>query len=247
MINKELSEIVDLFMNENDRLALEKLYKITNDKLIKILSDWKNDYNEAIDETFTDANGMYNDMISYIWDKYNLSNINENKDKKIWELTDKFENKEIEYKDLVKKLNILNNYNQDEVKADLELITNHSFRKYEEINVNQILNEYIFIENLNKYKEGLKSAKEDAPSEKYITVEDIGNKYSKELANLMFDCEFAWRWFEDKGNLVAMKGLVKDVIVQDISETHIKKYNNSFTKKKKYLKKLIKLKYQIEI
>lgn len=73
--NEMLEDIVSLFMEENDRQALEKLYEITNDKLVKILIDWNTEYEEFIGEPYTYAGDMYEDIMSYIWDKYNLNEI----------------------------------------------------------------------------------------------------------------------------------------------------------------------------
>lgn len=79
-INNTYVEIVDLFMNEDDKSALEKLYEITNDRLVKILVDWKKEYELTIDELYTDSSGMYNDIMEYVWDKYQLHEITEDKE-----------------------------------------------------------------------------------------------------------------------------------------------------------------------
>lgn len=73
--NEILVDIVTLFMNENDRQALEKLYEITNDKIVKILIDWNKEYEEFIGEPGTYASDMYEDVMNYIWDKYKLNEI----------------------------------------------------------------------------------------------------------------------------------------------------------------------------
>lgn len=70
-----LNDVVILFMEENDKKALEKLYGITNDKLVKILIEWNNDYQEFIGEPSTYAGDMYKDVMGYVWDKYNLNEI----------------------------------------------------------------------------------------------------------------------------------------------------------------------------
>ena len=41
---ENLDEVVNLFMQENDKKALKKLYKITNDLIVKILLDWREEY-----------------------------------------------------------------------------------------------------------------------------------------------------------------------------------------------------------
>lgn len=76
-INETYSEIVELFMNEDDKSALEKLYEMTKDKLVKILLDWKEEYELTIDENYTDSSGMYNDIMEYVWEKYHLNEIQE--------------------------------------------------------------------------------------------------------------------------------------------------------------------------
>lgn len=79
--NEILVDIVNLFMNENDRQALEKLYEITNDKIVKILIDWNKEYEEFIGEPGTYAGDMYEDVMNYIWDKYKLNEIEKTIDK----------------------------------------------------------------------------------------------------------------------------------------------------------------------
>lgn len=71
--NPRLLEIVDTFMNEGDNKALEQLYEITEDKLLKILISWKDEYGDIIDNPQTNVSYMYNDIIGYIWDKYKLN------------------------------------------------------------------------------------------------------------------------------------------------------------------------------
>lgn len=53
-MNKEgLLKVVDLFMNDGDDEALNNLYELTNDKLVKILIDWRNEYNMMLQEPQT--------------------------------------------------------------------------------------------------------------------------------------------------------------------------------------------------
>lgn len=79
--NEILVDIVNLFMKENDEQALNKLYELTNDELVKILIDWNKEYEEFIGEPGTYAGDMYADIMSYIWDKYKLNEIEEIMDK----------------------------------------------------------------------------------------------------------------------------------------------------------------------
>lgn len=62
-------KVNDLFMEENDIDALELLYELTHDTIVKMALDWKKEY-ETIGCTYSDANYMYNDIISYLYDKY---------------------------------------------------------------------------------------------------------------------------------------------------------------------------------
>lgn len=72
-----MKQVSKLFMEESDRQALELLYKITNDKLVKIALDWNKSYEVELDEVNTNEFYMYDDIISYIWDKYKIGAIYE--------------------------------------------------------------------------------------------------------------------------------------------------------------------------
>ena len=71
----DLNKVVDLFMQENDKKALKELYEITNDKIVKILLDWKKEYEVELEEPYTYSSSMYADIMDYVWDKYKLSEI----------------------------------------------------------------------------------------------------------------------------------------------------------------------------
>ena len=73
--NKNLLQAVNLFMNENDDKGLKKLYKATNDELVKILIQWRDEYCELIDEYTSYPGSMYEDIFNYVWKKYKLSEI----------------------------------------------------------------------------------------------------------------------------------------------------------------------------
>lgn len=66
-----MEEVAKLFMEENDIKALKKLYELTQDKIIQILINWKENYEEM---EYTDTNEfmLYDDIINYIFEKYNL-------------------------------------------------------------------------------------------------------------------------------------------------------------------------------
>lgn len=66
-----MEEVSRLFMEENDIKALKKLYKLTQDKVVKILINWKENY-EELEYTDTNEFMLYDDMINYIFEKYNL-------------------------------------------------------------------------------------------------------------------------------------------------------------------------------
>lgn len=66
-----MEEVSRLFMEENDIKALKKLYELTQDKVVKILINWKENY-EELEYTDTNEFMLYDDMINYIFEKYNL-------------------------------------------------------------------------------------------------------------------------------------------------------------------------------
>ena len=68
-----MEKVVDLFMQENDLKALKLLYKITKDKLIKILISWYEDYEEISQAEESNEFYMYDDVMQYIWEKYELN------------------------------------------------------------------------------------------------------------------------------------------------------------------------------
>lgn len=75
MKKSKLKKILDLFMNESDREALEELYKETKDPLVKILLDWNGQYEIEIQDYNTPQFYMYDDIMSYIFGKYKLRKI----------------------------------------------------------------------------------------------------------------------------------------------------------------------------
>lgn len=78
--NEKLLEITELFMEESDDKALEKLYNLTNDKLVKKVIEWKKDYFEELSDVFTIPFAMYNDVIEYLFEKYKLNEISDEKE-----------------------------------------------------------------------------------------------------------------------------------------------------------------------
>ena len=69
---ESLKKVVKLFMDENDEKALKRLYKITNDPLVKMLLEWRAEHSERLAYSYSGEFSMYQDVISYIFDKYEL-------------------------------------------------------------------------------------------------------------------------------------------------------------------------------
>lgn len=69
---EDLKKVLELFMDENDLKALELLYKITNDELIKILINWYKEFEEIENAEETNEYFMYDDLIQYVFKKYKL-------------------------------------------------------------------------------------------------------------------------------------------------------------------------------
>lgn len=76
--NPKLIKIVDMFMNEEDEKALKELYKVTEDKLVKILLDWRQEYEGFIDDYMTYVGSMYENIMDYVWERYKLNEITNN-------------------------------------------------------------------------------------------------------------------------------------------------------------------------
>lgn len=74
-MNKNQKNIVlDLFMEKNDKEALNKLYSFTNDELVKIVIEWNKKYKcTKYDEDVDIIRKMYEDIIHYIFNKYSLN------------------------------------------------------------------------------------------------------------------------------------------------------------------------------
>ena len=107
--NPKILEVVDMFMNDSDIEALEQLYAITKDKLLEILITWKVEYGDIIDNPKTNISYMYSDMIGYVWDKYGLNEMREQRRKLEENIISIFKN----------QLNI--NRNNFELKKDIYL------------------------------------------------------------------------------------------------------------------------------
>ena len=67
-----MKEIARIFMDEQDKKALKKLYKKTNDDIVRIALNWCDEYKEQLDNVYSNELSMYNDIIEYIWQKYEI-------------------------------------------------------------------------------------------------------------------------------------------------------------------------------
>ena len=67
-----MQEVCRLFMEEGDEKALPLLYEITKDELCNILLKWRKEYEVDFENVFTSAFQMYEDLITYLWNKYNI-------------------------------------------------------------------------------------------------------------------------------------------------------------------------------
>lgn len=79
-----------------------------------------------------------------------------------------------------------------------------------------------FDRNLKEWKNGLKYAEErkaefyEKESDlKYITLKDVGKKYSKKLANIMFELGYGEWIFNDYGTLENMEDQMIDILEED--------------------------------
>lgn len=72
MDKNKLKTITDLFLDCNDKRALEELYKIKQDPLLKIVIAWIDEYEETLEDDNTPQYYMYGDIIRYILNKYKI-------------------------------------------------------------------------------------------------------------------------------------------------------------------------------
>ena len=71
----DLEKVVQLFNDDGDEKALALLYKMTNDRIVQLALVWKQEYEESLETSYSDASYMYDDLISYIYDKYKLNEV----------------------------------------------------------------------------------------------------------------------------------------------------------------------------
>ena len=67
-----MQEVCRLFMEEGDEKALPLLYEITKDELCNILLKWRKQYEEEFENVLDCPFQMYEEIITYLWDKYNI-------------------------------------------------------------------------------------------------------------------------------------------------------------------------------
>lgn len=113
--------------------------------------------------------------------------------------------------------------NQKEMIGYLEKLLEPCLKEYRE--------EEKFEKNVNIYKQEIKEAKErivdfcgegkKISSSKYITLEDIGRQYSKEIANIMFDLGYAKWDFKCSDTLEEMKKQMIDILEGDANLNEI--------------------------
>lgn len=129
-----------------------------------------------------------------------------------------------------------NNVSYSELVSINELVTdNEIFRKYENTeftledffcssNDEERKEEVIFESNLKYYKDILEDTKDyiDTYSKGDLTLKDVGEKYSKKLANIMFDLLYASWSFKDLNNLEDMKVQMAETIRDDYEVEEIR-------------------------
>lgn len=100
--------------------------------------------------------------------------------------------------------------------------------------------EVIFESNLEYYKQILEDTKDyiDSYSKGDLTLKEVGEKYSKELANIMFDLLYASWYFKDLGNLKYMKNQMAETIRDDYDVEEIR----SNRKKEDIIKEIYEIK-----
>lgn len=67
-------KIMEHFMNDTDLEGLQELYNQTKDELVQILINWKKDYQDELEDVYTVAYSMYDDILDYLFKKYDLDN-----------------------------------------------------------------------------------------------------------------------------------------------------------------------------
>lgn len=80
--------------------------------------------------------------------------------------------------------------------------------------------EVLFEENLQYYKTILEDTKDyiDSYSKGDLTLKEVGENYSKKLANIMFDLSYASWSFKDLNNIEEMKKQMAETIMNDYEE-----------------------------
>lgn len=80
-----------------------------------------------------------------------------------------------------------------------------------------------FLQNLKVWKEGIKFAEErvkdfykkESSDTNYITLKDVGEKYSKKIANIMFECGYGEWVFNNSGTLEKIEQQMIDTLEDD--------------------------------
>lgn len=69
---QKFKEIIKLFNEERDSEALNKLFDLTQDKMIIPLLKLYDEFEDEIKDYTTYIGEIYRDFIDYVWEKYNL-------------------------------------------------------------------------------------------------------------------------------------------------------------------------------
>lgn len=67
-------KIMEHFMNNTDLQGLQELYNQTKDELVQILINWKEYYQDELEDVYTTGYSMYDDVLDYLFKKYDLDN-----------------------------------------------------------------------------------------------------------------------------------------------------------------------------
>lgn len=67
-------KIMEHFMNNTDLQGLQELYNQTKDELVQILINWKEYYQDELEDVYATGYSMYDDVLDYLFKKYDLDN-----------------------------------------------------------------------------------------------------------------------------------------------------------------------------
>lgn len=122
----------------------------------------------------------------------------------------------------VKEQGIESNIKENEVKFIYKVVYPYVIENAETWVENEVENKK-FNENLELWKEGIEFAKDrienfykkEAPDTKYMTLEELGIRYSTKLANIMFDFGYGEWVFKECKNLIELKKQLINILEED--------------------------------